>query len=119
MIWARTFGTAQTDIATAIGANGNYSSGSIHIVGYTYGTIGASSFGGADIFRAKIDRSNGAMGSTRQFGTAADDITGAARITNGFWYVPATSSADWTGQSRDACTYDGQGDAVLTRFCLP
>lgn len=119
VIWARTFGTAQNDVAVAIGANGNYTSGTIHILGYTYGVVGSSSFGGADVFRGKIDRATGTLGSTRQFGTSADDIPGAARITNGFWYVPATSNADWTGQSRDACTYDGQGDAVLARFCLP
>ncbi len=117
-IWARNFGTPQDDVVTAIDVSGPGSGDSLHVLGHTFDALGASR-GGADIFLAKIDRATGAPGAFRQFGTSNDDIAGRAQLVVGTWYVPATSFADWTGQSRDACTYDGDGDAVLMRFCLP
>ena len=53
----------------------------------------------------------------RQFGTAGDDLPGRGALINARWYIPGGSTADWTGLSRDACTYKDAGDAFIINSC--
>ncbi len=116
--WARVFGTAAEDRGTAIGLDGS----NVHVLGYTRGIItvpssASSTHGGADEFIARC-ASDGTPGNYRQFGTSGDDMPGRGVIQGSQWYVPGTTTSDWTGLSQDACTYHGEGDAILSKFCV-
>jgi len=116
-VWARVFGTQADDMPTAIGFNTT-----VQVLGYTSGTItnSASSTsinGGIDFFLAPLMAATGAPGTPRQFGTSGNDLPGRGALIGGRWYIPGGSDADWTGLSRDACTYKDAGDAFITNFC--
>jgi len=116
-IWARIFGTQTDDVPTSIGFNVT-----VQVLGHTHGTITnsaslVSTYGGIDFFLAPLVALTGAVGSARQFGTSGDDVPGRGVLTDARWYIPGSSTADWTGLSRDACTYKDAGDAFLTSFC--
>jgi hypothetical protein len=119
--WVRIFGTPLDDMLTSVW----HYDGRIHVTGQTRGNAetgtNTSKFGGIDFFIANVTTAGGLpTGYLRQFGTNGDDTVARAFLTTGgLWYVPGASSADWTGLSRDACTYKGSGDARLSRFCAP
>jgi hypothetical protein len=110
--WARIFGTSSADAAVSVGVDG----GNLRVAGHTAGTLGSSAFGGVDLFTATLTTAGAAPTLIHQYGSSGDDIPGRPDFV-AEWYIPATSYADWTGQSRDACTYDGAGDALLANFC--
>ncbi len=109
--WVRVFGTSADDAAVGVVLDGS----DVRVVGHTAGAI-ATHFGGADLFTATLDDS-GEVQHTRQFGTSEDDIPGRASYVGGEWYVPGVTHGDWTGQSPDACTYDGLGDVLFANLC--
>jgi len=117
--WARSFGTPRDDISQSVWLHG----GRVHVAGRTKGdaTSGGavSVHGGADVFIAAFNLDGTVpSGGLHQFGTAGDDFVGRSALNpQGTWFIPGMSDADWTGMSRDACTYQGAGDAFLGRFC--
>jgi len=120
--WIRIFGTSKDDLATTVALY----DGRVHVVGATKGDAEAgtatSKYGASDFFTA-VMATDGSLPANflRQYGTTGDDSPGgrATLTSGGLWYIGGQSTADWTGLSRDACTYAGGGDARLSRFCAP
>jgi hypothetical protein len=117
--WARIFGTPLDDLLATI----HLYDGKIFVSGQTRGNAEAgtntSKYGLVDFFVATLNL-DGSLPSSfvRQFGTSGNDSVGRGILTGGgLWYLPGSSDVDWTGLSRDACTYAGGGDARLSRFC--
>jgi len=103
------WGTAESDIASGIAADGG---GNVYVVGYTTGTLsGQSAAGLEDAFIVKF-QDNGSQAWIRQFGTAGKDIAFSAAIDNlGNSYVVGFVSGSLYGQ-----THAGGEDAFLVKY---
>ncbi|MFT7579968.1 MAG: hypothetical protein ACI9MR_001635 [Myxococcota bacterium] len=117
--WVRIFGTSKNDLANSVWLYG----GQVHVSGASAGHVGTGSatsqYGGNDMFVAVFNTDGSVPPSNvRMFGTAGNDSVGRSALVDGVWLLPGTASADWTGMSQDACTYQGNNDAFLGRFCL-
>ena len=69
VIWTRQFGTSMSEFATSVAVD---DSGSVVVVGWTYGSLEGVSAGGIDAFARKFDAA-GSVVWTRQFGTSSHD----------------------------------------------
>ncbi|MCA9514328.1 MAG: SBBP repeat-containing protein, partial [Myxococcales bacterium] len=117
--WARSFGTARNDLASAVWLY----NGLVYVSGASAGnpaTGGNTSlYGGTDIFVAAFGTDGSVpANSVRIFGSAGDDGVGRSVLSGGVWLLPGTSTAAWTGMSQDACGYGGGAEAFLGRFCV-
>lgn len=118
-VWTRQFGTVNGDQAYGVAA---HSSG-VYVAGETGGELGTA-VGGSDYFLRKYD-SSGAVGWTRQFGTATTDgggYGGGVAVNNSGVYVTGVTSGTFAGQTKvgglfDAFVqkYDLNGTAVWVR----
>jgi len=108
LVWAQQFGSAKDDLPNAIRVD---ASGSVYVVGATYGSLTGEANGGVDAFVRKHDAA-GAPVWTRQFGTggvvSAQSVTLDAR---GNVYVGGTTNAALAGQTRA-----GQDDAYVRKY---
>jgi len=119
-LWARQFGTAESDEAHALAVDAG---GNILVAGYTEGSLSGASAGGFDAFVRKYDP-KGTVLWTRQFGTAqSDEATSLAVDAGGNILVAGLTSGSLSGSSagkEDAFVrkYDPKGNELWTRqFC--
>ena len=76
-VWTYRFETAAADSATGLQFGGFGVASAVHVVGSTAGLIGATSFGGTDVFLGRLDAATGAPSTQpalMQFGTAGNDV---------------------------------------------
>ena len=106
-VWAKQFGGADEDEASAVAVDG---SGNVYVGGYTFDLIPASSQGQRDAFVRKLDSTGSALW-TRQFGTSENDFVYAARVdSDGNLYVGGSTGALLGSPSA------GADDAFVRKF---
>jgi len=69
VLWTRQFGTSAEDFAMDVATDG---SGNIYVVGYTYGSLGGTNGGEADMFIRKYNPSGGVVWTKQQHYSNAD-----------------------------------------------
>jgi len=86
--WIKQIGSSADDYVSDLIVDSN---NNIYITGYTYGDLGGTNAGGADLFATKLD-SEGSVLWTKQFGTVDDDTgTGISIDSNGDIVISAYS----------------------------
>jgi len=105
LLWAQLFGTADSEIAWGVAADGP----ALVVAGYTYGALDGAHAGGLDVFTRRYDRA-GTVTWRTQFGTSSAEIgMDVAVDANGFSVVGHTTGA-LGGASL------GETDIFLRRF---
>lgn len=116
-LWIRQFGTSTIDQLTAIASDG---AGGAYVAGSTWGSLGAASAGGLDVWLARFDGVGNQLWLL-QFGTNADEQPWcAAPDGNGGVYVAGFTHGALGGSSAgddDAwlAHYDGAGNQLWIR----
>ena len=87
LLWVTQWGTADYDDGDGVAVDG---AGNIYVTGTTYGALGASNAGGADLYLAKFDASGNQLW-IRQTGSSNEDYTRAVGV-NGSGNVYVTGS---------------------------
>jgi hypothetical protein len=105
--WTQQLGTAAGDTSLGVSADGL---GNVYISGYTFGSLGAPNLGGQDAFVSKYN-SAGILQWTRQFGTAATDVSKGVSA-DGLGNVYLTGYTDGSL----AAPKGGSWDAFVTKF---
>lgn len=91
LAWLRQIGSGADDILTAAARD---AAGALYAVGHTYGALGGTAFGNADIFVARFDGA-GAPVWIRQFGSAEEDRAFAAVAIGTALYVGGSTAGKW------------------------
>ena len=105
--WSQQLGTAADDSSLGVSAD---RLGNVYISGYTYGSLGAPNLGGQDAFVSKYN-SAGILQWTRQFGTAATDVSkGVSADGLGNVYLTGYTDGSLAGPK------GGGWDAFVTKF---
>lgn len=107
VVWTRQFGTTENDDNRAVAVD---ASGSVFVVGYTYGAFaGQKNAGNSDAFVVRFDK-DGSRLWTRQFGTNdSDSAATVAADANGNIVVSGATYGALQAPS-------GNGDAFLTKL---
>jgi LruC domain-containing protein len=94
VLWARTFGTASEDQAFRVAAD---AAGNIYVAGITWGNLGGTLAGSADVFVRKFDAAGNSLW-TRQLGTSSyESVTGLAVTPEGAVFLAGhTDSPEWS-----------------------
>lgn len=96
VLWTRQFGTSAEDLAMDVAVDG---SGNLYVVGYTYGSLGGTNGGEADMFIRKYTAS-GSVSWTKQLHYSLGDyaygvaVSGSSVYLVGHFYFNAASSTD-------------------------
>ena len=108
-MWTRQFGTAGSDLATAVAAGG----GALFVAGSTTGMFsGHTNAGGVDIFVCRFD-ANMQIEWTFMTGSAGDDEASAIVFDRDCLYV-----AGWTNDALPGQTHLGSFDACVIKLDL-
>ena len=109
-LWSQHIGTSSSDISTSVAVD---ASGNAYISGWTEGTLGGTSAGGADAFLSKYDASGSLLWS-QQIGTANTDISYSVAVdADGGVYISGFTDGDLGG------TNAGGFDAFLVKYEVP
>jgi hypothetical protein len=117
LLWTQQFGTSNSDIAYGVVADGV---GNAYVTGFTYGSLGGPSTGGADAYVRKYDTSGNLLW-TRQLGTSSvDSSVGVSADGLGNVYISGNTEGSLGGPNaggRDAFVtkYDAAGVLKWTR----
>jgi len=107
-LWTEQLGTASIEYALSVAVN---SAGDAYLTGSTWGSLGGTSAGDADLFLAKYD-TNGSLQWAEQLGTGTADYPFDVAIdTSGNAYVTGET---WGGM--DGNTNSGIGDLFLVKY---
>lgn len=107
ILWRRQVGTKNVDQSSGIASDNN---GNVFITGVTYGSLGGSSFGGADGWIAKYSP-DGTLLWIKHLGTPFDDFSSSVAIdTNGNILVSGST------QGKLGSIQKGGGDAWVAKY---
>jgi hypothetical protein len=96
VLWTRQFGTHQGDVAETVAV---HASGTVDVVGDTYGTFAGQSHEGSQDAFVRTYAPGGAVLWTRQFGTSKWDVAlGVAVDASGAAYVAGDTDGSFAGQ---------------------
>ncbi len=93
--WTKQFGTTSEDLVNDVAVDG---SGNAYVVGYTYGSLGRTNGGGADMFIRKYNPSGG-VSWTRQLHFSSYDYGSAVAVYGSSVYL--VGSYDYNNDSSD------------------
>jgi len=116
-LWSLQIGTSGDDVSHSVAVD---SQGNAYISGYTYGNLGGTSAGSADVFLAKVDSAGSPLWS-RQIGTSSEDVSRAVAVDgegnayiSGYTYgsLGATNAG---GADAFLAKYDAAGNPLWSR----
>jgi hypothetical protein len=116
VLWTTQFGTWSSDYGYGVSADPS----GVYVAGRTY-YYGPGSYGGTDIYLGKLDRDDGNLLWTRQYGTSHNDFCQAVSAYSSKVYVTGYTYGTFPGQVRigyfDAflVSYDADGNRLWTK----
>lgn len=115
--WKKQFGTSVEDLALDVAVDG---SGNAYVVGYTYGSLGATNGGGSDMFIRRYN-TNGTVAWTRQINFSDDDIATAVAVSGSNVYLTGYYQYGSSGSDNDVPVrkYTTSGTAVSCATISP
>jgi len=96
--WVSRIETPQNDFAAGMVLRAN----ALDVVGTTYGTVGATSYGGADIYIARLNTSTGALSTSPapfQIGSSGDDSASDVAEQSGLIVIGGSTNGNLGGPS--------------------